>query len=56
MLITFHASLVELGVLCVFGRHCRRDQGLSGPLAMLVAGPSKRHLEANHRLELLRLQ
>jgi pyruvate kinase len=33
-----------------------RQQGLSGELAMLVAGPSSRHPEANHRIEFMRLQ
>ena len=29
--------------------------GLTGETALLVAGPSRRHPEANHRLEFLRL-
>ena len=32
-----------------------REQGLEGTTAMLVAGPSRRHPEANHRIEFLRL-
>ncbi len=32
-----------------------REQNLQGPVAMLVAGPSPRHPEANHRIEFMRL-
>jgi pyruvate kinase len=32
-----------------------REHGVSGPAAMLVAGPSLRHPTANHRLEFMRL-
>jgi pyruvate kinase len=32
-----------------------RQQRLAGALAMLVAGPSARHPDANHRLEFIRL-
>jgi pyruvate kinase len=32
-----------------------REQNLEGPVAMLVAGPSPRHPEANHRIEFIRL-
>ena len=32
-----------------------REHGLSGPRAILVAGPSERHPEANYRIEFLRL-
>jgi pyruvate kinase len=32
-----------------------KQQGLDGSIAMLVAGPSPKHPEANHRLEFMRL-
>ncbi len=32
-----------------------REQGISGEMAMLVAGPSPRQPEANHRIEFMRL-
>jgi len=32
-----------------------RDHGLPGPIAMLVAGPSPRNPDANHRVEFLRV-
>ncbi len=32
-----------------------RGQGIAGGIAMLVAGPSSRHPEANHRIEFLRI-
>jgi pyruvate kinase len=32
-----------------------RQQNIQGPMAMLVAGPSPRHPEANHRIEFMRL-
>ena len=33
-----------------------REQGLPGPVAILVAGPSGRHPEANYRIEFLRVE
>jgi len=38
-----------------FARTWLREQGLSGNLAMLVAGPSKRNPDANHRIEVMRV-
>jgi pyruvate kinase len=38
-----------------FARDWLRAQGLPGDVAMLVAGPSTRNLDANHRLEFLRV-
>jgi len=38
-----------------FARQWLREHQVSGPVAMLVAGPSTRHPEANHRIEFLRL-
>ena len=38
-----------------FARAWLREQQLPGTVAMLVAGPSSRHPEANHRIEFLRL-
>jgi len=38
-----------------FVRGWMRDQGLSGGLALLTAGPSPKHPGANHRLELIEL-
>lgn len=38
-----------------FARRWLRDSGVKGDLAMLVAGPSERHPDANHRLEILSL-
>jgi pyruvate kinase len=38
-----------------FARAWLREQGLSGTVAMLVAGPSKRNPEANHRIEFMRV-
>lgn len=38
-----------------FARGWLRDHGVPGQVAMLVAGPSARHPEANHRLEFLRV-
>jgi hypothetical protein len=32
-----------------------REQKLEGPVVLLVAGPSPRHPEANHRIEFMRL-
>ena len=39
-----------------FARQWLHDHAVSGAIAMLVAGPSSRHPEANHRLEFLRLR
>jgi pyruvate kinase len=38
-----------------FARCWVREQGLSGTGAMLVAGPSKRNPDANHRIEFMRM-
>jgi pyruvate kinase len=38
-----------------FARTWLREQGLSGNLAMLVAGPSRRNPDANHRIEVMRV-
>jgi pyruvate kinase len=38
-----------------FARSWLRDQQMPGDIAMLVAGPSTRHADANHRLEFLRI-
>jgi pyruvate kinase len=38
-----------------FARDWLREHGVPGQVAMLVAGPSTRHPEANHRLEFLRI-
>ena len=38
-----------------FARGWMREQGLSGNLAMLVAGPSTRNPDANHRIEIMRV-
>jgi pyruvate kinase len=38
-----------------FARAWLREQGLSGTVAILVAGPSKRNPEANHRIEFMRV-
>jgi pyruvate kinase len=38
-----------------FAKHWLRDHHLPGAIAMLVAGPSTRNPEANHRLEFLRV-
>ena len=38
-----------------FARQWLREHRVSGPVAMLVAGPSTRHPEANHRIEFLRV-
>lgn len=38
-----------------FARTWLRQQQLTGPTAMLVAGPSERHPDANHRIEFIRL-
>jgi pyruvate kinase len=38
-----------------FARDWLRAQRLSGPLAMLVAGPSARNPDANHRIEFMRV-
>lgn len=38
-----------------FARSWLRQQPLTGPMAMLVAGPSERHPEANHRIEFIRI-
>ena len=39
-----------------FGVAWLHEQKLEGPMAMLVAGPSPRHPEANHRIEFLHLR
>ena len=39
----------------VFARHWLKQHDLKAPVAMLVAGPSARNPEANHRIEFLRL-
>lgn len=39
-----------------FAKNWLDEQKLSGELAMLVAGPSERNPDANHRLEFIRLQ
>jgi pyruvate kinase len=33
-----------------------RERGVAGPVAMLVAGPSQRNPDANHRLEFMRVE
>jgi len=38
-----------------FARQWLREHQLSGPVAMLVAGPSTRNPDANHRIEFLRV-
>jgi pyruvate kinase len=38
-----------------FARQWLREHQVPGPVAMLVAGPSTRHPEANHRIEFLRV-
>jgi pyruvate kinase len=38
-----------------FARQWLREHQVPGPVAMLVAGPSARHPEANHRIEFLRV-
>jgi pyruvate kinase len=38
-----------------FAKQWLREHGVSGPLAMLVAGPSTRNPDANHRIEFLRI-
>src|SRR5512137_2954809 len=38
-----------------FARDWLREQGLSGVVAMLVAGPSERNPDANHRIEFMRV-
>ena len=38
-----------------FARDWLREQGLSGSVAMLVAGPSTRNPDANHRIEFMRM-
>ena len=38
-----------------FARQWLREHQLTGPVAMLVAGPSTRNPDANHRLEFLRV-
>ncbi len=40
---------------CRFAREWLQAQEVSGAIAVLVAGPSARHPEANHRIEFLRL-
>jgi len=38
-----------------FARNWLRERGMPGPVAMLVAGPSTRNPDANHRIEFLRV-
>ena len=38
-----------------FARGWLREQNVSGPIAMLVAGPSERNPDANHRIEFMRV-
>jgi pyruvate kinase len=38
-----------------FARGWMREQQLSGAIAMLVAGPSTRNPDANHRIEIMRV-
>jgi pyruvate kinase len=38
-----------------FARQWLREHRLPGPVAMLVAGPSARNPDANHRIEFLRV-
>jgi hypothetical protein len=38
-----------------FARAWPREQEVPGQFAMLVAGPSTRHPEANHRIEIMRV-
>lgn len=38
-----------------FARQWLREHRIPGPVAMLVAGPSRRHPEANYRIEFLRV-
>jgi pyruvate kinase len=38
-----------------FARNWLREHEVPGPVAMLVAGPSTRHPDANHRIEFLRV-
>jgi pyruvate kinase len=38
-----------------FARNWLREHPLPGHVAMLVAGPSTRHPDANHRIEFLRV-
>ena len=40
---------------CDFARTWLREQQVSGTGAMLVAGPSKRNPDANHRIEFMRM-
>jgi len=40
---------------CDFARTWLREQQVSGTVAMLVAGPSKRNPDANHRIEFMRM-
>ena len=40
---------------CDFARTWLREHQVPGAIAMLVAGPSEQHPEANHRLEFLRV-
>lgn len=38
-----------------FARNWLKEQEIAGPIAMLVAGPSQRNPEANHRIEFMRV-
>ena len=39
-----------------FARRWMREQQISGNIAMLVAGPSTRNPDANHRIEFMRVR
>ncbi len=39
-----------------FARNWLREQQVPGPIAMLVAGPSAHHPDANHRIEFMRVE
>ena len=39
-----------------FARQWLREHQVPGPVAMLVAGPSPRNPDANHRIEFLRIR
>jgi hypothetical protein len=40
---------------CDFARKWLREHQVPGPVALLVAGPSRRNAEANYRLEFLKV-
>jgi pyruvate kinase len=39
-----------------FAKAWLRENGVSGPIALLVAGPSRQNPEANYRLEFLKIE